>query len=107
MRSVHKFNKLQASSGLQQQIFLKTFSLMHTHKHTDRHYELSKHLNLSLTFALYSAKIWQRMDSSAFIKKQKTGGMENKNMYNILEKQFHFFGVLDPLQTELLFLLFF
>lgn len=33
--------------------------------------------------------------------------MENKNMYNILEKQFQFLGVLGPLQTELLFLLFF
>jgi len=41
-------------------------------------------LSLLLTVTLYSATVWQQMDSSAFIKKK---GMENKNIYNIMEKQ--------------------
>lgn len=59
---------------------------MHTHKHTsDWDYELSKPSYLFLTVTLYSATVWQQMNSSAFIKKKK--GMENKNIYNIMEKQ--------------------
>lgn len=51
-------------------------------------YELSKPSYLLLTVTLYSATVWQQMDSSAFIKKKKKKKeWENKNIYNIMEKQ--------------------
>lgn len=87
MRSVYKSdNKYRHPNGLRQQIFLKIFSsCIHT---SIRLTEIMSFLNpsyLFLTVTLYSATVWQQMDSSAFIKKKK--GMENKNIYNIMEKQ--------------------
>lgn len=66
--------------------YFENIFLMHTHKHTsDWDYELPIPSCLLLTVILYSATVWQQMDSSAFIKKKKR--MENKNIYNIMEKQ--------------------
>lgn len=73
MRSVYKSdNKYRHPNGLRQQIFLKIFSsCIHT---SIRLTEIMSFLNpsyLFLTVTLYSATVWQQMDSSAFIKKKK------------------------------------
>lgn len=58
---------------------------MHTHKHTS---EIMNFLNplIYSTVILYSATVWQQMDSLAVLSLKKKV-MENKNIYNIMEKQ--------------------